>query len=250
MRAMGSLGARMRASQRWGMGATFDDASAQAASADAATIGESAPAASAADTTGDTAGQQVLGTAGGQEPDARVDAGASTTGDVLNAALQAFLDAAEQSNQNVGTYDATVTGSQVNLRADPSTSGSVLEQLNRGDVVTVTGAGISGPGAPANGWFPVNAPDGQQGYISGAYIAPVGTSSPITPASPASPAPAAPAGPAPLASPASPLVGPSEVPGFGQKVVGWVKAHKVLAGVGALGIVVAVGVTWWGVSEA
>jgi hypothetical protein len=64
----------------------------------------------------------------------------------------------------------TVTEPVVNLRSDPSTSGSVVAELKQGDVLTVTGPAVSGGDYQ---WYPVTVDaTGQAGYVATNFVAP------------------------------------------------------------------------------
>jgi uncharacterized protein YgiM (DUF1202 family) len=74
-------------------------------------------------------------------------------------------DAAGEAPATAGT--GTVTQDGVNVRSEPSTTGSPLTAVNNGDRVTVTGENVEGDGFT---WYPVQLDDGTEGYIVDEYL--------------------------------------------------------------------------------
>jgi hypothetical protein len=85
-------------------------------------------------------------------------------------ATTAPTQAASSGSLAIGST-ATINNSGVNLRPDASTTGTALEQLNNGDVVTIV-AGPTNDGTYT--WWQVTAPDGQTGWVVDTYLTPGG----------------------------------------------------------------------------
>lgn len=64
---------------------------------------------------------------------------------------------------------ATLSEDRVNLRAEPSASGTIVAELPRDTTLTVTGASTEADGYV---WYPVTTGDGQSGYVVADYLAP------------------------------------------------------------------------------
>lgn len=72
-------------------------------------------------------------------------------------------------------YNATVNGSDVNMRSGPNTYSSIVATLSR-DTRLLASPAVSGQTIFANGrsysmWYPVSTASGKKGYISEAYVA-------------------------------------------------------------------------------
>lgn len=74
---------------------------------------------------------------------------------------------------DIVTQDVEITGTNVNVRAEKSTSGTVIAKLNKGDRVVR----IEKANKIINGykWDCIVLPDGRKGYISSGYIKEIGT---------------------------------------------------------------------------
>lgn len=62
---------------------------------------------------------------------------------------------------------ATVTEDGVNVRSEPSTSGTAITAANAGDVVNITGATVEADGYT---WYPVQLEDGSEGFIVADFL--------------------------------------------------------------------------------
>lgn len=75
--------------------------------------------------------------------------------------------AAENSTSAGPATTATVTDDGVNVRSEPTTSGSAVTAASAGDVVDITGPTVEADGYT---WYPVRLEDGTEGYIVGDFL--------------------------------------------------------------------------------
>ncbi|MEJ7837465.1 MAG: sortase [Thermomicrobiales bacterium] len=79
----------------------------------------------------------------------------------------------ETTSGSTGTLEvgstATITNDIVNIRAEPTTAGSIVVTVNTGDVVTITGESQSADGYV---WWPVETADGSIGWVAEDFLQP------------------------------------------------------------------------------
>lgn len=91
------------------------------------------------------------------------EAAAASEESVTADAAPADPEAAVEPSEAAGPpTTATVTENGVNVRSEPSTSGSAVTAANSGDVVNITGDTVDADGYT---WYPVQLEDGTEGYI-------------------------------------------------------------------------------------